>query len=417
MRRQEVRANDGERVEELEALATRFNIDTTGVDLSLIHLDDASLSEEDDGLCLCEYTQAGQTRHMLACEDLDNIFHNSCSSGHTVDHGETEQMIARACKERMRMPFPGGAKEVDCGVPVAYCGLRCWYALFMATGHSLGVSLVGVHIVSVIALLSWLRLLSLKTEWATRFFLSWLCLSICALCYEFHICLSSAFSSFFICVLRSHLVLTLAALALSLYWHPDTNARAAALGESHTQSLQRSSCSSYCGLCKRWVLGRAFHCVWLNCCIAAHNQRTFLCFLFLFATLTTEFSWVALIFAPADSDVALLRAAGMYSGVMASAVWLSLCSQIYNISFNIVTSDYSSANKAPPPTELLSRPADGAPPVAQFVGRDVRMVSMIMHAPQAAGANWSRSSEQVIANWRDFWYATPALHRKSQQLV
>jgi hypothetical protein len=383
-------------LEELEALAAHYNLDTTGID---------DEEEDEEKMCLCEYRHGDKTRHMMACEDFDAAVHYCVCSDDVFDRAETEKLCVRALQERMRMPWPGGAKEIDCGIPCAYCGLRyCHAVYFTLAQYTLAQYTLTI---SLLALLSYLQLCALKTEWPTRFFLTWLCLSIYALCSQFQVGLVSECSSFFLLALCSHLLLTLAALALSLYWRADQDVREAAVEGGYTQLR-----GSYCGLCKCWVYGRDFHCVWLNCCVGAHNHRSFLCFLFLFTILASEFCWMALKFDPSDGRVISLRVAGGYAGLIAAAAWLSLLSQIYKISANILPSENAAINDSNVPPHLVViqkqhiEPAGGGTaPSAQLVGREAAS------PPPGDTGLAALTAGQVLSNWRRFWDATRALQR------
>ena len=188
--------------EELEAIRQKYGI--TGVNLDALAgmdfstLDKSSKSktdDEEDSKCLCgpnfcEYENVnGQKKHVMQvcceCDDADKCIDACCcSGGQGIDYGLIRRVLITA-DDRMRIPFPGGAKKIDSGLCLAIILMHSlslarvvtwayWGTLFMV---------LSTPIVAFPAL-GGLHLLSLALKLRTHFFLTWLVASIVAMVSE-----------------------------------------------------------------------------------------------------------------------------------------------------------------------------------------------------------------------------------------
>jgi hypothetical protein len=237
------------------------------------------------------------------------------------------------------VPWPGGAKKVDLGIPLAFLGIRGWYWLCLSfPGIHLGTLIQMVVLGTLVSL----HCVSLIVEWRTKFFLTWLCLSIVALYHQFYTELMPVCSVIYTGVLHALFLLMLATLFLAVYSQPDPAIHDAGSGDEDHIPLR----GSHCRMCNVWVFGRDHHCVWLDDCVGGHNHGYFLSFLCSFVLLAMQFTWLVLRSGHAAGlTPPLLQGSAIYAGFASVAVALLACSQVQQISINKLTSESIAISK------------------------------------------------------------------------
>ena len=313
---------------ELEAIAAKYAINISTIDLRRIRYEKLPAEQQPQEPYCCEYrNQHGQQRHLMQCfcecDDLDECVGDSCccksASGSRIHQ---IRRIVRTATDRVRIPWPGGAIKIDCGVPLAFAGLGSWYWLCQLSPASVTIS--AFLQVLVLSALGGLHVVSLAVEWRTKFFLCWICLSIAVLYYQFWVEIMPACSNTYTALLHVLLFAMLASLFLATHSQP-----------RHRASVADSEVrGSYCRICQAWVFGRDHHCVWLDDCVGAHNHRVFLCFLCTFALLASQFAWLGSNGHFAPTSQPLLQSTTWYAGLSSVAVWLLLAGQLWQVSIN-----------------------------------------------------------------------------------
>ena len=129
------------------------------------------VSSEPSPLCCCEYTNLqGQRSHILAvccdCVDLDNSV-DQCLKGNSIS-GEKCDIICRVVEDRIRIPWPHGARQLDFGVVIPPVVLL--FSLHLAAYQLVFTILVLVYLPLFVVFYYIYALKNRKTTW---FFVSW----------------------------------------------------------------------------------------------------------------------------------------------------------------------------------------------------------------------------------------------------
>ena len=146
------------------------------------------VSSEPSPLCCCEYTNLqGQRSHILAvccdCVDLDNSV-DQCLKGNSIS-GEKCDIICRVVEDRIRIPWPHGARQLDFGVVIPPVVLL--FSLHLAAYQLVFTILVLVYLPLFVVFYYIYALKNRKTTW---FFVSWGLSSVCGIYVMFMVCVS-----------------------------------------------------------------------------------------------------------------------------------------------------------------------------------------------------------------------------------
>ncbi|CAG9834932.1 unnamed protein product [Diabrotica balteata] len=237
-------------------------------------MDDASAS-----LCCCEYYDINYERnHILACccncEDLDEAFESLITRQAVTE--KNKQGLMMTVKDRFRIPWKGGAKQVafDAILPVfilpttlILASISLWWTIFAFT--------------SVIIFLILISSFLIRTLPHTKFFFIWTLTSLVILyvIFEFivipfleilleeNIALSILIFGFLICVF------IMKKRTKQLPRLGDNELEKGLIGKSYYRLVN-------CSICQVRVPDKDHHCVWFDCCIGKHNQCAFILSLF-----------------------------------------------------------------------------------------------------------------------------------------
>lgn len=126
---------------------------------------------EPSPLCCCEYTNVnGQRSHIFAiccdCADLDNAA-DQCFKGNSVPK-EKCSLICQVIEDRIRVPWPNGARQVDIGIAIPPIVLL--FSLHVASYQLVFTILVLVYLPIFVVIYYIYALRNRKRTW---FFVSW----------------------------------------------------------------------------------------------------------------------------------------------------------------------------------------------------------------------------------------------------
>jgi hypothetical protein len=453
-----------------------------------------------EALCCCEYARGtdGETRHLLQClcecEDFDKLA-DECFSAVCCDccgcedeeeggaGGTTQQQqqhqrtpeqaaAARTAKiverlamvrgllgtiaDRARVPWFGGARQVNCGAVAALACLRAarlaaWLAPSDWAPWRLGVLggaggvLVGAH------------LLCLRLPWRTDFFPTWVLASVWGIYSDFRVHVAPTLPRAELWLAHALLALTLLSFALAVLWRPpgdrggsggggsgkgkgkgaaaaaddDEDEEMCAL-QQHGDDDERSYKCRVCG--GPAIVRRDHHCVWINQCVGAHNNRPFLAFVLAFGTLAWYYAWAALrvdgggggVVAVLAHAWALARAwrlplpllGAIYAALGGAFAMALAASQLMNISQGLTTHEQVRRDRhrgggGARAAEAGNAAGVGVAPVADAVKRG-REFSALPAAAAVAAADAAAGATPLMRaeNWREWWRATArAQHR------
>ncbi|KAL4624719.1 palmitoyltransferase ZDHHC23 [Arapaima gigas] len=357
--------------------------------------------ELNEPLCCCEYVNRhGERSHLAACccdcEDLDQ----ACDRWLKREPQKPDSLahVTATVKDRLRIPWFSGAKQVDLSVVPPLILLPV--LLQVAALHFL----LGVVILTALpGLVLWYYYVTHRRKGRTLFFLS---LALFSLAYMYYLFLTEVLphgdvDMAQLVAVTTGVALTLLSLANTkkgpgyVRPHPaDTHStvmyhgklpdqdfvpsngtsqqvvianRASALGQAaqgsvlqdnsvrknwcHMCGIMRPPRSGHCRICSACVYRMDHHCVWINSCVGQANHRSFLLTLLLFL-LTSLYGislvlrsvcprqnpLFALFYCPGvynQYSTALCFTCAWYSSVVTGGLLHLLVLQLINISYNV----------------------------------------------------------------------------------
>ncbi|KAG9351385.1 hypothetical protein JZ751_022634 [Albula glossodonta] len=398
--------------------------------------------EPEEPLCCCEFmNNEGERTHIVTCfcdcDLLDQVC-NRWLKGEAQQEGALSQVVA-VVKDRLRVPWPYGAKQVDLSVVPPLVLLPV--LLHIAALHFLlGV----VVMIALPALVLWYYFVTHQNKGQTLFFLS---LSLFSLGYMYYLFLTEVVPHGNVGPLQLSTVtvgvaFTLFSLAFTKrdpgFLHPqpaDTQSTvpyhsnlpelacahrngtspAGQLVVAHSKTKKSNWCQAcriaqprragHCRICDFCVQRLDHHCVWINSCVGQANHRYFLLTLLLFL-LTSLYGiclvlrnicpeqnvLFALLYCPgvySQYSTALCFTCSWYCSIVTAGLLHLFVVQLFNISYNV--------------TEREARLA-----LRQKVGRR-RLWGLIVDT-----GIYSRG---FLSNWAEFLTMSSAVHTPSSCLT
>ena len=467
----------------------------------------------EEGLCCCEYSRGtdGETRHLLQClcecDDFDKLadecFSAACCAccgcedeeegggGGTIQQQQQQRTpeqaaAARTAKiverlamvrgllgtiaDRARVPWFGGARQVNCGAVAALISLRAarlaawlapsdWAPWRLGVLGGAGAMLVGAH------------LLCLRLPWRTDFFAAWVLASVWGIYADFRVHVAPMLPRAELWSAHALLALTLLSFALAVLRRPPGDrggsggggdggkgkgkgaaAAAAAADEDEDEEMcalqqhgdddERSYKCRVCG--GPAIVRRDHHCVWINQCVGAHNSRAFLAFVLAFGTLAWYYAWAALrvdsggggdaggVVAALSHAWALARAwrlplplvGALYAALGGAFAMALAAGQLMNISQGLTTHEQVRRGRrrggggARAAAEAGNAAGIGEAPVADAVKRGREFFALPLPAAAAAAAATAAAAGATplmrAENWREWWRVTARAQRRAR---
>lgn len=263
-------------------------------------------SYDDSALCCCEYINEDKERsHLLAtlcnCEAIDEAFERLFTR-----QSIEKQNLARimdTISDRLRIPWPGGAKKVPLDVAAALCCVS--FTIFLGS-FSWTLTIVNYSVILPSILLVTHHSIkrkvvdssqiyktdksSPKKNPRSRFYFSWLVVSIMSLLFIYYtqviaeLKISSLENLVFlvlVCVSCTCMYLVRATTCAGFESRSKAGGEECEIFESGEwricgrcqQQVPRQA--SHCHTCDTCYLLRDHHCVWLDTCISCVNDRWF----------------------------------------------------------------------------------------------------------------------------------------------
>ena len=290
---------------QVQGVAPRGVTMRTAKGVTIVSMPDEVDLPEQESSC-CEYVNSrGVQRHVCQCfcecEDVDKSLDAClcCKCGGTGGAGGVHQ-IARALRDvqdRIRVPWPGGAINVDIGVVLPGLVMRGLRQAARDWTPTHFPYIAAANLV-LFALLGGLHVCALAVGGRSRFFLCWLLWSMLFLYRDYARLVGPSQPPAALAAL--HLLLGLSALYLQRAARADTGdcggADAASIHSCTAAAAPpppTPACTGgrgYCRICEAAVPLRDHHCVWINGCVGAHNHRAFCAFLACGAALCFAFA-------------------------------------------------------------------------------------------------------------------------------
>ncbi|XP_063864939.1 palmitoyltransferase ZDHHC23-like isoform X1 [Scylla paramamosain] len=262
---------------------------------------------DDSALCCCEYiNENNQRSHLLAvlcdCEAIDEAFERVFTRQSLQQHNIDK--IMDTVGDRLRIPWPGGAKKVPLDVAAALCcvfftiflGSFSWTLTIVTYSFILPSLMLVIHqsikntVVTQNAQIYKRDKSLLKKNPRSRFYFSWLIVSLISLLFIYYTQVIAelkinalenfAFMSL-VCVSCTCMYLVRATTCPGFESKSKEGSEESEIFESGAwricgecqQQVPRQA--SHCYKCDTCFLLRDHHCVWLDTCISCVNDRWF----------------------------------------------------------------------------------------------------------------------------------------------